>query len=225
MRAKPFLIYFFCLILLFFAVSSIRAQSNTDSTNTSISTPTTTAQPEATTGTRGTTIQNRIEKREEFKEKLQEIKNEKKRALVERIDTKISSVNTNRTTQMSTVLEKLNSILSRLIEKVNTAKTAGGNETTLAEVAITQAQSALSTAKASVASQASKQYDIQVSSEEGVLRTNVGSTVSQFEKDLRTTHKTVVDAKQALMSVIKELSKLKTASVSSTVISPTVPAE
>jgi len=145
--------------------------------------------------------------------------------LVERISTKLSTVNTNRTTHMSTVLEKINTLLNRLVERINTAK-VNGKDIASVESALTQAQDALSDARSLVATQAAKTYEFEISSEEGVLKSNVGTVVSQFEKDLRDAHKAVVDAKQAVMLLIKDLNALKTSTVSPTiVISPTVSAE
>lgn len=219
MQGKRVAIVLLLISWVIFTSSSVNAQSNNVNTSTS------SGQQEATSGAKNTSIQNRLEKKEEFKAKLLEIKNEKKRALVERISTKLSNVNTNRTTLMNAVLEKINTLLNRLVERINTAK-ANGKDVAPVEFSLTEAQDALSAARTLVAVQTTKTYEFQISPEEGVLKSNVGATVSQFEKDLRDTHKAVIDAKQAVMSLIKDLNKLKTTTVSpTTVISPTVTAE
>ncbi|PIS15685.1 hypothetical protein COT62_02395 [Candidatus Roizmanbacteria bacterium CG09_land_8_20_14_0_10_41_9] len=227
MQGKRFAIVLLLISSVFFISFSVNAQSSDVNTSTASS------QQEATSGAKKTLIQNRVEeakenrleKKEAFKAKLLEIRNEKKRALVERISTKLSTVNTNRTTHMSTVLEKINTLLNRLVERINTAK-VNGKDIASVESALTQAQDALSDARSLVATQAAKTYEFEISSEEGVLKSNVGTVVSQFEKDLRDAHKAVVDAKQAVMLLIKDLNALKTSTVSPTiVISPTVSAE
>lgn len=227
MQGKRIAIVLLLVSWVVFTSSFVNAQSSDTNTSTSSS------QREATSGAKNTSIQNhveetkqnRLEKKEEFKVKLLEIKNEKKRALVERINTKLSNVNTNRTTLMNVVLEKINTLLNRLVERINAAK-ANGKDIAPVESALTEAQDTLANARSLVAAQAAKTYEFQISSEERTLRSNVGATVSQFEKDLRDTHKAVVDAKQAVMFLIRDLNKLKTATVlPTTIISPAVPAE
>lgn len=145
-------------------------------------------------------------KREALKEKIQTIKNEKKKTVVEKLDTRMAEVNKNRTDRMSEVLEKLTSILDRLSEKGETLKSQEANTAEL-DIAITQAQSAIQTAKEAVANQSGKEYVITIATED-TLRTTVGTTVSQMQSDLRETHKLVTDAKQAVHNAATQLRKL-----------------
>ncbi len=146
-------------------------------------------------------------KREEFKERLQTIRDEAKRMLVERIDTRMDGANQRATNRFSAVLDKLQSILNRLIGKAQDAKTKGIDTGDL-DLAIESAQVSLGNAKTAVASQAAKLYVIQIASE-SALRSNVGSTVSQLRQDLRDVHKAMVDAKQAVQKVVMEYAKLR----------------
>lgn len=151
--------------------------------------------------------EKRTELREQFKERLQTIRDEKKRAVADRINTKIENINTRRTDRMKETIGKLRNILERISQKAGQAK-ANGKDTTTVDVAIAQAQTALSTTEAAVNTQTAKQYTIQIESEEK-LRSTVGTTVSGLQQDLRDAHKTVVDAKQKVQQAAKELAKLR----------------
>ncbi|MBI2611388.1 hypothetical protein HYW54_01435 [Candidatus Gottesmanbacteria bacterium] len=147
------------------------------------------------------------EKREEFKKKIQTLKDERKKQIVERLDEKMSMINTNMTDRMLAHLEKMEDILSRLQEKVDTAKNEG-KDTTAAQNAITNAQSLIDTAKAAVTEQAGKDYTPAIP-DETTLRAVVGTSMSGLRADLSALHKQVVDAKQAVMKAVMEVAKLR----------------
>lgn len=126
-------------------------------------------------------------KRDEFKAKIQAIKDQRKRVLVERIDTKITNANAKHTDRFTQVLSNLQAILDKI--SGDTDKTG--------------AQAAIDRAKAAVETQAAKTYTITITDETN-LRLNVGTTTSQFRQDLMATHKLVVDAKQAVQALKKD---------------------
>lgn len=146
------------------------------------------------------------EKREEFKQKLQTIRDEKKKAVVERIDSKLSLVNERRTNRMSEHLERLSSILTKIKERAEVAKSSG-KDTNAVDAAIASAEASLANAQSAVATQAAKEYVIIIDSET-TLKNSVGKTTSQLQSDLQTVHKAVVDAKQAVQRAVRELAKL-----------------
>jgi len=119
--------------------------------------------------------------RAEFKARLAEIKDQKKKALVERIDAKLATVNKKHTDRFAKVLNSLQSILDKMTEDIDK----------------TEAQGAIDTAKAAVEDQAAKTYTITISTEVA-LRSDVGKVTSQLRLDLMATHKLVIDAKQAV---------------------------
>lgn len=164
-------------------------------------------------GTLQNRAQNRKEavqqKREEFKVRLQTIRNEKKKAAVERIDTKIANTNEVHTVRFTSILVKLQSILDRVSQKASEAK-ANGKDTTVLDSSIVSAQAAIDSAKAAVSAQAAKTYVIQIS-DEATLRNSVGTTTSQFKKDLRDVRKAIVEAKQAVQNAVRELAKVASA--------------
>lgn len=149
------------------------------------------------------------QRKEEFKTRVQAIKDQKKKAAVERINTKIVNQNKAVTNRLSAVLTKLQSVLDRISQKAQDAKAAGKNTAALS-TAISNAQTALDAAKAAVSNQAAKEYTLSIANE-GTLRSTVGTTVSGFRKDLRDVHKTVVDAKQAVQNALSELAKVSSA--------------
>lgn len=144
---------------------------------------------------------------QEFQERLQTISNEVTRRLVERIDTRMASVNQRVTNRFSAVLDKLQSILSRFVGKANLAKVKG-IDTKQLDSAIEFAQGSIDDAKVMVASQAANLYVIEIASE-SALRNNVGSVVSQLRTALRNVHRAVVDAKQAVQKVVMEYAKIR----------------
>lgn len=144
--------------------------------------------------------------RQLFKAQLATIKDATKKELVTKIDAKFSTVNTEKTTKMSEALQKLSSALSKISDKATTLKTAGKDTTTL-DAAITTANSSLEAAESAVTIQAGKEYVATIGTE-STLKTNVGTTMKQLQLDLQTTNKTVITAKQAVMTALMELKKL-----------------
>jgi len=144
-------------------------------------------------------------KRQEFKAKLQIIKDNKKKALVERIDTKLSNVNTKHTDRFAQALSNL----QVLLDKISLTAT---EKSVLADIAT--AQIAIDAAKFAVETQAAKIYTITISTE-SALRSDVGTVTSQLRQDLAATHKLVVDAKQAVQKLRTDNAIMKKEATSS----------
>lgn len=131
-------------------------------------------------------------KRDEFKARLRTIKDEKRKALVERIDAKLISVNIKHTARFTHVLDNLQILLDRMGQDVD----------------VTQAQAAIDAARIAVETQAAKTYTITIATETA-LKSDVGTVTSQLRHDLMATHKTVVDAKQAVQTLRKDNAIMK----------------
>lgn len=131
-------------------------------------------------------------KREEFKAKVAEIRDQKKKALVERIDTKLANANLKHTDRFAQVLSNLQAILDKMSTDVDK----------------TGAQSSIDLAKAAVEAQAAKTYVITISTE-SALKLDVGAVTSQLRLDLVSTHKLVIDAKQAVQALRKDSAIMK----------------
>lgn len=145
------------------------------------------------------------ELKDQFKERLQIIKDAKKRDLTENIDAKIASANKKHTDRFSGLLTKLQTLLDKISSEVKDAKTI---------LLAKDAQAKIDVAKDSVASQAAKVYTIEITTELS-LRKNVGSTISQFRKDLMQVHKLVVDAKRTVQNLRTENVMMKKEATSS----------
>lgn len=126
------------------------------------------------------------EKREAFKQRLAQIKDARKKSIVERVDQRMVEMNKRRTDQMLAFLNRLDKIL----EKIESRKEK-------AETAINEAKTKIETAQATVKAQAEKSYTIEITSETG-LKNSAGKTISSLQQDLRNTHKVVIEAKQAV---------------------------
>lgn len=122
-------------------------------------------------------------KREEFKTRMQTIKDQRKKAVVERIDTKLSTINEKHTNRFTEVLGNLQLILDKVTDKDTAA-----------------AQTAIDTARKAVETQAEKTYTIIITDEVN-LKQNVGATTSQLRQDLTATHKAVIDARHAVKTL------------------------
>lgn len=156
--------------------------------------------------------------REEFKTKLEGIKDENKKAIVERVNNKLTNVNANRTAHFNKVLDLLQKHLDRVKTQAGELKTKG-KDTTEVDAAVVAAQATIDSARSTVSTQTAKQYVITITTEDN-LRNDVGKTMKQLQQDLQTTKDAVMKAKEALIKAIIALAKLKGAEVTITV-SPT----
>lgn len=152
-------------------------------------------------------IQRFKNKRDDLKARIREIKDEKKKALAERIDAKITRINANRTEQMTKYIERMKELLGKIQAKSDEAKNAGKNTTTV-EAAIKAAQAALDKSAAAVATQAGKQYVATITSE-ATLKNNFGSVARQLEADLKTVRQTLIDAQKAVANTAKVLGQVR----------------
>lgn len=146
------------------------------------------------------------QKREELLERLKLIRDEKKKELVIKINENLAELNKKRTEKMSEALDKLSSILNRLVDKIKLASDAGRDTTTATNKAL-EAQAGIEAAQEAVASQSAKTYTIEII-DEGTLRLTVGQVVSQLKSDLKSVKRLLVEAKQKVSAVIREVARL-----------------
>lgn len=160
--------------------------------------------------------------REAFMKKMKTIRDENKQMLLEKLDTMIREVNNKQTESLSSAIDKLSGILDEMDQKATLTKASGANTTSF-DTKMTAARLSISDAKSAIASQAAKEYTINIVSEEA-LRATVGETRKQLEMDLKVTRESVKKAKDAVREVAKELVKIrkevKTSVTPTTVISP-----
>src|SRR3989344_6291833 len=142
-----------------------------------------------------------------FKESLLEIKDQKKQGAVERIDAKISSINTKHTDRLADGLDKLQAILDRISTSGSELKSSGSDTSSLDSL-ITSAQTSINAAKTAVAGQAAQDYTITLG-DENRLKEVVSPVVLQFRTDIKAVHDLVVAAKNSVRLAGNELKTLK----------------
>lgn len=150
------------------------------------------------------TIERFREKKQEFKERLLGIRDERRRAIVERVSDRIDSMNERYVDLFSQALDRLQLILDEIDGQILTLESTG-LDTGEVKNAANSAQSAINVAKAALSAQAGKEYVIQIATDEVVLKASVGKTMSQFRRDIRDLHKKVVDARQAVKNAARVL--------------------
>ena len=144
-------------------------------------------------------------KKEEFKTRIQTIKDQRKKILIEKIDTKLAKINQNQVTKFTEALVRFQGFLDKI--KQSTTDT-----NVLADAAI--AQTAIDTAKTALDIQTSKVYTIEIV-DDATLKINAGTTVSQLRKDLTAVHKLIVEAKQAVQKLNTDRTLIKKEATSS----------
>ncbi len=176
---------------------------------------------EAKTEARDAMKEKMQQAREEFKTKMAAIKDAKKQEIISNLDTRIATINKNRTTEMSERLERLTTILGKISTKEATLKSEGKNTTTLASD-ITAAQTAIDAAKTAVSTQAAKEYTMNITTETA-LRSAAATTIQQFMSDIKAVRAKVVASQQAVVKAHKDLGQLIGVTTSPTITATTTP--
>lgn len=136
----------------------------------------------------------RSEKKAEFRERVREIRDEKKQQILEHINQQLTLINDRATKAMLKHLERLQSLL----EKIKTRVPA---------VDITLAQAKIDEAKALVEAQAVKEYVIEFNDETG-LRIGASTAKTKLRADLKAVREKVRLARQAVVDVLQEAKTL-----------------
>lgn len=144
--------------------------------------------------------------REEFQTQLATLTDAKKKEIAEKISDGLTTANTNATDRMFVILDKLETILTKVEDKIAESKSEG-TDTTAQDLEVTNAKTALEAAKDAVTTQAAEDYIITVGTDI-TLRSDVGTVVNQQKQDLRTTYETVRSARQAVRQAAKSLKDL-----------------
>lgn len=147
------------------------------------------------------------EARSDFKQKLSAIKDQRKQAIMTKLDNRINTINKNRTDKMSKRLERLDSILGKISTDEATLKLQGTN-TTLLHNDIVLAQTALTSAKQAVTDQAAKDYVMDVTTDDA-LKTSASTTIQQYIADMKVVYQKVVAAQSTVVKAHTDLNKLE----------------
>ncbi|MBU1084776.1 MAG: hypothetical protein ABII08_02780 [Candidatus Beckwithbacteria bacterium] len=130
-------------------------------------------------------VQTLTQKRTKFQERLQLIKDEKKQKITERIDTQLNKLNTKVTTTLTKILGRLSIIVDKLADKTDTA----------------EASEAISLAQAAVDKQATEEYVIEFSDENG-LKVGASAAKESLRSDLVSVRELVKSARQAVKDAL-----------------------
>lgn len=138
--------------------------------------------------------------KKELKQKLAAIKDTRKQALVEKLNTNCQNINVKRTTKMTEMLAKLSSILTNVTNRA----AASGKDTSTVDTAVTAAQTAIADAQSAVATQAGKTCTITITIESN-LKIDVGKVISAMQADLKSVYEKVITARKAVGDAVKTL--------------------
>ncbi len=145
--------------------------------------------------------------REDFQNRLDTIKDERKKEIVENLDNRFSTVNTNRTTAMSNHVAKMEEVITKISETLS-ERSAQGVNVSQVQTALSAAQVSVSAAKTAVTTQAGKEYIIGVTTEDK-LKDSVERVRTLLETDLKATQEKVKKAREDLASVIQSIARIR----------------
>jgi hypothetical protein len=144
--------------------------------------------------------EKKTQQKEDFKEKVQNIKDEKKQAVVAKIDEKLSDRQTRLVSVLTKHLERLDAAIMTIEDKAELL-TDDANKSKLTQQ-ISEARQSIIVAKQAVETQSQKVYAPDVSSESR-LKAVVSQTVANFRKDWSSVKAKVVLAQTNTVEVIK----------------------
>ncbi len=204
--------FFLVLLLMIFSVGSVSAQDTTTATESATSVGESGSSRERFLQRReearsnGSQIQSEAQleldaQRQAFRQRLLQVQDTSKQKALERIDNKIQVTNQSVTDRFTDILEDLESINTRVESKAKELSTSG-KDTQALEGAIADATSALSAAKAAVRVQSSKDYTIEIGSDE-TLKSQATQTVASFRTDISTLRDQIEEAKTDVVNAAK----------------------
>lgn len=160
-----------------------------------------------TTGLRPTIRAERIqlkesiqETRQEFRQRLTQIRDARKKAIAERINARMCEVIKNRAAAIDRHLQTMTNILTRVEEKA-AAQKAKGVDVSTAKAAITAAQSAIDTLAAA-------DCGLAISGQDDQLGTEVSHNLKQLRDQIKSVHDQVQAARKATSSAVQALAKI-----------------
>lgn len=152
-------------------------------------------------------IDNAKARLEEFRAKVNEIKDQRKQRIVTNLAERFGSVNEKWTAHWSRVLSRFSEILAKMEERVGHIAEETGKDVSGAQDAISAAEAAVAGAQEAVAAQAGKTYVPEIDSE-ATVGENVRSLVEEFHADLRATLEHVKTARQAMTDALSSMKSL-----------------
>lgn len=134
---------------------------------------------------------------------LPRLKDTRKQAVVEKLQTNCQNINIKRTDKMTGMIAKMSSILTNVENRAASASAAGKNIASVS-AAIGKAQTAIADAQEAVTSQSGAVCTITVTSETNV-KTDVGNVISGLQSDLKSVYAKVIAARKSVSDAIRAL--------------------
>lgn len=146
--------------------------------------------------------------KEALKARLEKVKDEKKKAAVERLDNRFTEINTKQTNHLLNTLTRLEELLAKVSSRADKV-VARGVDVSAVRTAIEKAKAEIAAARTVLEAQLKKTYLIQVT-DEARLKSAVAVAREALNKDLKAAreavqkaHKAVVEANRLLKGVPK----------------------
>jgi hypothetical protein len=141
--------------------------------------------------------QTKEELKLEFREKLQELKNERKRKVVEGFDEKISGMNVSWLDKWTRTLDRLSGILDKIESRAERAEVDIADE-------VVEARTVISRARGVVEAQGEKIYVIEFD-DESDLGQGARATIAEVRADYNEVKESVSEAREAVYGALKSL--------------------
>jgi hypothetical protein len=152
--------------------------------------------------------QSRIEaKRTELQAKLQGIRDERKKAAVERIQASANKLNERMTDHFTNVLDQIDEMLHRVESRASKAE-ANSLDISAVTVEIANAQGAITDTREAVEAQAGKVYAVLITGSETTLRSDAGATRQALHADLTAVRDMVKAARDATRKAAVALAQI-----------------
>jgi len=145
-------------------------------------------------------------KRAELKAKLGIVKDERKQKSVLKIEESIAKLNTNITTRLTELLNKVDDVLVKLSTRADEREVAGV-DVSVVRSAIVSAESSIAAVRTSIENQIGQVYTLTVSTEAN-LRADVGETRKALHADLQGLKAEMKSAHESVRAVAKALKDL-----------------
>jgi ribosome-associated translation inhibitor RaiA len=123
---------------------------------------------------------------------------------VEKLNNRICTINKNRTTIMTSHLDRMAAILDRVMERANAAK-AKGKDIATVEAAVATARGKIAEARTAVQAQSQKECVMSISGADTTIGSEVRNAISEYAAQLKEVRAKVIAARQAVSQAIRAL--------------------
>jgi chromosome segregation ATPase len=158
------------------------------------------------------------ERKAAFEAKLKEIKDQRKKALAERLSNQINKLNDIRTERYLRHLERLSRILEKIEKRVDELESAGKSVTSL-KTSIASIKASIESTTEKVEAQQEKVYTVEIQSE-STLKTDYRKVHAQLKSDLSGLSSQIKKLKDDMLTLFHDL-KAQSSSSPSPTSSPT----